>query len=197
MKSLFLKALAFTILTLSFMTPQDILKAQGGGINNDAGLQVIAYYALYHDIETFPAVPAAPADFAEKVTITSDFVMKSTKRFWQIQSTLEMTGLDTNMQGERDGRSSENIFTLQHPGTPKEMVAWIEEYKNADLVFIIKHIDGVMRVIGSEGLPASLETFTIPSGMAVADSRHVNATIRSIGRIAPFYEGAIPLTPAV
>ncbi|UZR95943.1 hypothetical protein [Chondrinema litorale] len=156
----------------------------------------MAYYAHYHDILTFPVVPAAPTDYADKVTITDPFVMKTGKRFWQIQSTLEMSGLESSGQGARDGKSAQNVVTLQHPGTPKNMVAWIEENKNNDLVLIIVHIDGTMRVIGSPGLPASIEEFNIPSGLAVADSRHVNATIRSIGRVAPFYENVIPLTEA-
>lgn len=175
---------------------EDILKPQGGGANNDAGLRVIAYYALYHDIETFPKVPDTPANYAEKVTITDPFVMKSGKAFKQIQSTLETSGLDTSGVGERDGKSAENLLTLQHPGTPAAMVAWIEEHKNSDLILVIQHIDGAMRVIGSEGLPANIEEFNIPSGMKVADPRHVRATIKSVGRIAPFITSPVPLTAA-
>ena len=60
-------------------------------------------------------------------------------------------------------------------------------------MFIVEHIDGGKRVIGSDGLPASIDSVSLPSGIKVADSRHIQMTVKSIGRIAPFYEATIPL----
>jgi hypothetical protein len=174
---------------------QDMLRTDGR--DNDGGLLVFAYWALYTDILTFPKVPVAPTTLAEKVTIADPFVMKQGKRFWQFQSTLLTSSLDGEGVGERDGRSAENKVTLKRVGNEAEVIGWVEQVKNSDLVLIVSHINGNKRVIGSEGLPASLEKFTIKSGGAVKDEISVVAEFMSVGRIAPFYTAAVPLTPAV
>jgi len=174
---------------------QDMLRTDGR--NNDGGLLVFTYWALYTDILTFPKVPAAPAVLADAVTIASPFVMKTGKRFWQFQSTLLTSSLDSEGVGERDGRSAENKITLKRTGNEAEIIGWLEQVKNSDLILIATQISGSRRVIGSEGLPASLEKFSIKSGAAVKDEISVTAEFMSVGRIAPFYTAAVPLTPAV
>lgn len=173
---------------------EDIVKS--GARDNDGGLKIFAFYALLEDILTFPVVPPTPTDLSDSVTITDDFVMKTGKKFWKIESTLETSGLDGSMVGERDGRSAENMLDLQHPGSNKSFIGWLEENKNRNLVLIVEEIGGSFRVIGSPGLPASIEKATFPSGKKVADAKKIEVTIKSIGRIAPYYEGTIPITPA-
>jgi hypothetical protein len=172
----------------------DMLRTDG--LDNDGGLKVIAYWTLYRDILTFPKVPADPSSFAAKVTIVDNFVMKSGKKFWQFQSTLLTPFLDSEGVGERDGRSAENKITLKRVGNEADIIGWLEYVKNTDLVLIVEHIGGSRRVIGSEGLPCSLEKFSLKSGAAVKDEISVTAEFLSVGRIAPFYTGTIPLTPA-
>jgi hypothetical protein len=173
---------------------KDMLRTDGR--DNDGGLLVFAYWTLYHDIATFPKVPANPTTLAEKVTIADPFVMKTGTKFWQFQSTLLTPFLDSEGVGERDSRSAENKLTLKRAGNEDEILGWIEQVKNSDLVLIVSHINGKKRVLGSEGLPASLEKFTIKSGGAVKDEISVTAEFMSVGRIAPFYTAAVPLTPA-
>jgi len=181
------------------MNLEDILKPTGAGNDNMAGLRVFSYYALYHEIATFPVPPTrdVATTYAELKTVTADFVFNTGGRFWKFQSTLEKSNLDGEAQGERDGKSSKNIVTLQHPGISAQMLGWLEEHKNSDLVLLTEDLDGKLRIVGAPGLPAGITDFKTPGGMAVADPKHVQITIESIGHLAPYYEGTIPLTPAV
>jgi len=177
------------------ITPVDILKDETIP-HNDGSLRVILYWCLYHDILTFPEVPASPTAYDAAITIEEDIVMKTGKKYQKREGTLEANGLDFNIVAERDGRSAENIHTLQHPGSNPKLQGFLEWHKNSSLVFIAQHIDGTMKLIGSPGLPASIDTGEGKGGLKVADSRHIKFTVKSVGRIAAIYKGDVPLTPA-
>lgn len=175
---------------------EDIEKVPGE--NNDGGLGVYMYYALLQDILTFPKVAPAPTDYAASVTVSADFVMKTGKKFYKFQNTLEKSSLQTTSAGERDGRSAENMYNFQHPGNKPQAVAWLEQNKNSDLVCIVEDVaTGFKRILGSEFLPASFESFEVTSGDAVSSEKVVRGSIKSVGRVAPFYTGTIPLTAAI
>lgn len=174
---------------------EDLLKTSGQ--DNDGGLGVFCYYARHKDIKTWPAVVAAPATYKERVTADGDFVFETGACFKRFQNTLEKSSLESQGVGERDSRSAENLYNIQHPGNKESVIGWLEEMKNEDLVVVVVDVaSNTKRILGSEHLPASFESFNVTSGMAVADEKRVIATIKSIGRIAPFYEGDLPLTPA-
>ena len=174
--------------------PSDILWTDGQ--DNDAGLASELYYAPLADVATFPAVIAVPTNFDEKVTVSSDFVMQSGKQFFQIYGTLEKGSVISTLVGERDGKSFENMAKFVHPGNKPYLLGFLEYLKNTNLVFIVKELDGQMRIIGSEDLPAKIDAAESTTGEAVADLKHIEITVKSIGRIAPVYTGTVPLTPA-
>ncbi len=177
------------------MDLEEVNSIDGG--DNDGGLQINLYYARVSEILTFPKVPVAPTTFAEKVTVVDDFVFDTGGRFYPLRGTVEKNSLDSNSQGEPGSLSAENPLMITHKKVSPTMIGFLEECKNDDLVLLATTIDGQTRIIGSENLPAMMQEFKVPGGKAVADPRNVEVTFKSVGRTAPWYTGAIAITPAV
>ena len=168
------------------------------GQNNDAGITMKAYYCLWSDIATFPAVDIATAatDFADMATITSPIVFKPTKAWKEIYATLEKGKLDCEMVGERDGKAFRNTATLSHPGNAPAAMGWAEFMKNSHAVLLVQELDGNWRLVGNNILPAQISTLTTTTGDAIDSAKGMMIEVQSIGRIAPRYTGAITTTPA-
>lgn len=177
------------------MNLEEILNVDGG--NNDGGLGINFFYARLSEISTFPKIPDAPANLAEKVTITDDFAFNTGGRFYKLQGTVEKNSLESSSQGESGSLSAENALVITHKKISATMLGWLEECKNDDLVLLATDLAGQIRVVGSEHLPAMIMEFKVSGGAAVADARNVTLTVKSVGRIAPFYTGTISETPAV
>lgn len=175
----------------------DMLRRDGQ--DNDGGLRVNAFYCAFNDILTFPNPPNAVVanTFSEFVTITAPFVMRTGRRFWTMQATLLTPQFESNLVGERDARSFENTYSFKRRGIEAEMLGFMQFCKNTDMVMIIQRINGVFHVIGSPGLPASIETGQIMTGAAVSDECALTFSVKSVGPPPFIYTGAIPLTPAV
>ncbi len=168
----------------------------GNGQNNDGGLETIMYYARISDFATIEALPTA-TDFSDKMVIAGDHAFNTGKCFKKIGITLEKGSLVSNMVGERNSHSFENMATFGFPGNEAEALAFIEEVKNDDLICLVVELaTGQVRQLGSEKVPAHFESGETSTGTAVADFKGNNYVIKSVGRIAPVYTGAIVITPA-
>jgi hypothetical protein len=178
------------------MEIQDILRQVG--VDNDAGLKTRMFYARMRDIETFPTVPATMTTLADKVTLEGDFVMKEGKRFGFIEGSLEKNNLNNSGAGQNGNSSAANMLTFYSYGTDPAILGWIETYKNDDLLLISEDLQGNKRVYGSDGLPCQImPDWQEVGGASVADEKFIQINFRSVGRIAKFFEGDIPLTVAV
>jgi hypothetical protein len=179
---------------------QSVETVSGG--DNDAGLKRKFYFALHKDVLTWPSLAATPTTYAEKTTYTTPFVMKSTKRFWEIDLTTNKdNGLDSESAGSVGSLSSINKLRGLSARISPAIVGWIEEHKNDELVFIVEELDGQLKVVGDEGLPAMFESFMVQGGGKVGDDKQATFAITGPGRIAKYYGTvavplAIPLTPA-
>jgi hypothetical protein len=168
------------------------------GLDNDAGLKTKLFYARARDVEDWPTIPVAMTALADKVTLEGDFVMKSTKRFGFIEGHIEKNKFNNAGAGQVGNSSAANILTFYMYGTDPDVLGWIETYKNDDLVLIAEDLQGNYRVYGADGLPAQImPDWQEEGGASVADEKFITVNFRYVGRIAKFYSGAIPLTPAV
>lgn len=168
------------------------------GVDNDAGLKTRLFYARMRDIETWPTVPATMTTLSDKVKLIGDFVMKVGKRFGFIEGSLEKNALSITGAGQLGNSSAANMLTFYHYGTDPDILGWIETYKNDDLVLIAEDLQGNLRVYGAPGIPCQImPDWQEQGGANVADEKFIQINFRSVARIAKFYEGAIPLTPAV
>lgn len=168
------------------------------GLDNDAGLKTKLFYARARDVEDWPTIPASMTTLADKVTLEGDFVMKSTKRFGFIEGHIEKNNFTNSGAGQVGNSSAANQLTFYMYGTDPDVLGWIETYKNDDLVLIAEDLQGNYRVYGADGLPAQImPDWQEVGGASVADEKFIQVNFRYVGRIAKFYSGAIPLTPAI
>ncbi len=174
---------------------EDVLNTTGG--NNDAGLKRTIYFALAADVETWPTLPGSPATYEDLVLHDGAFAMKTGKQFFSFEAQVRKSGLDTESAGERGSKSAVNRLEVMRSNISASVVGFLETHKNDEMVFIVEELNGDLRVIGDDDLPATIEDFKITGGKDVSDERSVSFTAESVGRVARYYTGqAIPLTPA-
>jgi hypothetical protein len=165
---------------------------------NQAGLMRTIYFALAADVATWAGFPAAPATYADLVTHDSAFVMASTKQFFSFEATVRKSGLSFEAAGERGSKSSINRLEIIKASLSASMLGFLEAHQNDEMVFICKDLDGEMRVLGTETLPAMIESYSGATGADVTDGKETQIVIESVGKIATIYTSqTVPLTPAV
>lgn len=167
----------------------DLVWAQGS--DNMGGLRGKIFYCPIEDILTWPTIAT------DKISYTGNFICKTGKNFVTIYHTLGTGKIDETTVGERDGKSIENLIEFFFPGGKKEVAAFKRKAQNTPAVVIGKDSDGNYRVIGTEDLPAYLESASGTTGAASADRRGSTFQWKAESVAPPmFYEGTIPLTPA-
>jgi len=167
------------------------------GQDNTAGLMTEFYFAKLDDIDTFPTPIADPTTPEEKMTISEDFVMKDGKGFHKGYMTWGRGGVSWSLQGPMDGKSFTHNFEFYKPGADKESLAFLSLAKNENLVFIVKDKDGNFRVVGSEGIPAKMDSVDGGTGQSGEDDKGDTITFVSEGANPPyFYEGSVPVAAA-
>ncbi len=170
------------------------------GKENMGGLKVIGYYALISDIANFPELPLNPATAVEEVTLESvtGFTFNTGKNFLKLYSTQETGAVISEPQGEVDGQSFVHKANIFYPGSEVEAMAFMKAVNNANMVFVFEEASGgARRVVGSAAFPAKCKP-SHTTGAKTADRKGMSMDIQSYGTTpAPFYTGAISLTPAV
>ena len=183
------------------MAFEDILFGQGQ--DNMAGLIGDLYFAPLDDID-LTALPAIGAD----LVVTGNITLKALKKFFRLYNTRGNGKITSNVVGERDGRSFENIFEYKFPGDTKEVISFLRQVSNTPGVLIGKTPQGVYRLLGlsvvkdTDGvtdvttfdLPAYLETAAGDSGAAGADAKGHTISFKSEALCPPLiYTGTVDL----
>lgn len=182
----------------------DLLWPQGK--DNMGGLLGELYYIPTEDLDE-SQLPTLDVD---GVTLTGDFVPKTDKKFFRIYCTRGTGVLQDNSVGERDGKSHENLVDFFIPGAVKNVESFKRRVQNTPCVIVCSDTDGNFRVLGvaalgdegsesvSLAMPAYLESKTGTTGAAGTDRRGSTFQFKSEAPHPPlFYDGTIPLTPAV
>jgi hypothetical protein len=179
-------------------TIDNIQKPKDKPFENTPGNKRYVYFALLAeiDITTFPKTPENPTTLAEAATITDPITFISGGRFYKFENTVEKPKLMSEMVGETDGKGWENKGTVVIPGNTKDLVGFLKLYTNADFIIIFQDMEGNHRLLGTPDLPANFSTGNMDSGDAVGSTKATTLELRAPGTLAPFYEGAIPETPA-
>lgn len=164
------------------------------GANNDAGIKVDIAYIPYSWIKTWPTTKDIDNanSFGELVRYYGNFELHEGKYWSIIESTMHKGILKSTLAGERDGRSAENDLEFVHPGNEDYLLGFIEYFKNTRTVLAVRERDKTeWRIVGSDGLPATLKTAEITTGGEVKDLKHAKMSFDSAGRIAKIYSGTI------
>ena len=166
------------------------------GAQNTPGLKIFHRFALYADATTIPAPIGSPANFAEVVEVSADFVFATGKQWFKMEGILNKNMVDSNFSEQLDAAGVDNLFTIVVENTPTNR-GFIQQYKSANLLMLIEDQQGNLILLGQTGLPARILSTSIKSGAAQPDEKNITLTVGSVGAIAPFYTGALQDTPAV
>lgn len=183
------------------MILEDVKNPLGG--NNDAGLKRTFYFGLAADVETWPTTAAIPATYAEKIELSSEVVMKSTKQMFALEVTVNKdNALDSESAGEMGSLSAKNMLRGLSARVTSSMLGWLEEHKNDELFFIVEENTDQLLFVGDEAVPAMFENFNVTRGGKVEDPKQITFSIVNFGRLSKYYGTvaaplAIPLTPAL
>lgn len=163
-----------------------------GTENNMGGTAQILYFASVQDILTWPTPAVAPAN---QFVMTTPFIMKSTKKFFQLYTTIDTSELEIGGNGDIDGRSFKPSLKLHYPGFSDDAVLFMNTIKNDKLALIIPLADGSMFQMGSDKFFA----YANPSFKSTTTSgkgKGFDIEIMSWQPNILKYAAAIPLTPA-
>lgn len=146
----------------------------GDGDDNMGGLRTIAYYALHSDFTAAghpnPADRESASFTAELSTISTAPTFNSGKGWKQLYITEDTGGVESELQGEKDGRSWINKFMGFHPGIRAQVLGWLRFITNAGVYMLGDDAEGSKRLVGSRYYPAKLET-ALPSTTTTAAGR--------------------------
>lgn len=172
---------------------QDVNRTDGNDVT--PGLKTIAFVALCSQIATFPNVVGA-TNPGDKVTIDDDIIFATGGKFYKFYTTREKGKFTQKLDGERDCRSFEYMYEFSFPGNTPEALGVINNIKNANTVWVVDDLDGNKRLLGSIDNPCEVTVAEEDSGDKFNTYKGYKITVRATGKPAPFYNGAVSLTPA-
>lgn len=143
------------------------------GADNMGGLQTVALYCLHSEVATHakPKTQAQANSFEELVTVTSDHTFKSGKGWKKFYSTEDASFHANDAQGEIDGMSYHPTATLYHPLMGAKFLGWARHMLNRGSYWVVKDIEGLKRMLGSQGRPARIKVFKATTGTVAADRK--------------------------
>lgn len=169
------------------------------GVKNVGGMVPELYVADIDDILTWPTKAASPTTPADKINYTGAFVMKSTKKFVKIESELGYSEIKWESAGPRKGKGFKHTAEMFVPENSASNLGVLSLLADKDVIVIGKDRTGTFRVVGSQLLPAVLDSAPGTTGKKMEDDPGAGTTITfSTEDNDPpaIYTGEIPLTPA-
>lgn len=181
----------------------DILYAQGR--SNPGGIKNAIFYAFAEDVKKWPAAitninTELATTFEEIVTIPAAdaFEFYPGKSFKKLYCTLETGELKFSLIGARDSKSFSNSMEVSYPSNDEKILGFIAASANRELVFLVPEQNGRIKVLGTPGFPAQLETVEGTTGKLVEDGNVAIQTFLSKSPIpAPIYKAPVLLEPAI
>ncbi len=170
------------------------------GNENMGGLKSFIYVAKYDDVLTWPTLPTlATATLDNFAEYTGNIVMKTGKQFFKFYVTLDKGSVNSEAQGEVDGKSLKQSLTIVHPGLQSKIRSFFSSSLNENYVFLVPDAgmdSSVIHMLGSEAFPAKLDSGSAGTGEGTAGLKAANMTFFSYSNRVMAYTGSVPLTPA-
>lgn len=163
---------------------------------NKAGVHQLVHIIPSCDVEDFPALPAydplAPED---SVTLPSDIVVKIGKNWFQINCIVDTGTIRSVAEGNIGSKGFRNETQIELIGASAAKLAWWNQVINGCFIAVVEDKNGRKRVIGN--LKSTAHFDTIEHMINSEDSKGMGLLYDKAGDIAPIYEGALSLDPAV
>lgn len=170
--------------------------------NNTGGLYEDFYFARTADILTWPTKEAStPTPLpSDSIILTDVFIMKTGKKFFHAKTVLGNAEVKWEVIGPRKGKCYKHSFEVFLPQNTNDNLGVLSLMKNDELVVIAKDRNGILRVVGSELMPATLDSGNGTTGKKAEDDPGAGNTLvftTEDNDPPATYAGEIPLTPAV
>ena len=177
---------------------EDVLECSNGD-EGVAGNDRTIYFCFASDLNTMPTVPASTATttLTERVTATGTFGFKPGKCFKKFECTTEMVGVVSELIGSEAAQSWRNSFEGAVKNTAARSIGFVDAIKNGALVVYVPGLEADGRIIGNLKRPARMATGKADTGKKGDDTRQTEFSIQNTGKVAPFWSGVLPLTPAL
>lgn len=164
---------------------------------NKPGVHEVIHIIPSCDVETFPGMKAAynPATPQDSVTIDGDIVLKSGKKWLQIPTIVDTASLRSAGQGNQGSKGYRNEVQIEIAGADASRIAWWNQVINGCFIAVVKDKNNRYRVIGNLDSSAHFEA---PEHIINnEDSKGMGLLFDTVGDIAPFYEGVLPIETVV
>lgn len=177
------------------MDLHDLTGATGPcGAANVKGIAVQIHVACACNVATIPTPPAYdPATPGASVTIATDITMQAGEYFRTIDVITDRGAVRSALEGPQGSQSFRNSLEFALAGSDPATLAWWEQSKNGCLIAIVTEKTGRKRLIGNLLSPAHYESLEVSNSSEANEG--VGMLFDTTGKIAPVYEGVIPLAP--
>ena len=172
----------------------DLIDLKFKGEKNPSGTGTFISVIPLDDLETIQGLPASPATMAERLVIATDHVVKTGKKWIQIDLDLDENEFNGEGIEESLGSSDKLEFTGLIPNFSDEINGSLDYVGNMKCMVMVHLLDGKVLQLGDENIHAEIYK-KFATGKVSSGTRGYSLTIRSYGSIVR-YSGAISYTAA-
>lgn len=140
-----------------------------------------------------PKSHSVAVTLAELATISENHAFETGYGFMDLTITPRTGNIESPMSGELDGKVKNNVFSFMIPGSEAKVLGFERFVMNEDLIVLVPEVDGTYRQIGSEAIPARVETTTHTLGGGAHDGKKgTTFEVHDFAAYsAPIYSGTI------
>ncbi|CAA0172970.1 conserved hypothetical protein [Tenacibaculum maritimum] len=129
-------------------------------------------------------VPTPTGDYATRITIPSDNLAFKADKGWKgIDILVDEGELKNMLVGNRGNKKSKAELEFFIPGFKKDVVGFIDTFKNVPMVFAVKDSNGVIWLVGTKLNGAFMENAEGTTGKKFEDNSGVTCKINANAKL--------------
>ncbi len=165
------------------------------GQDNQAGTQLLGYYALDSWIEQKPAYADSVSTMEDLGQVVGSFGMKDGKTFLPLYASPTTGKIDDNAIEGSDQNGYESIYEFFFPKVGPLSIGFSRQAGTSKFVVAVLDNNGQKRILGiKKGLPATLGSVAATTDVASGGGNGTTFQFRSFQNgPAPVFTGSIPL----
>lgn len=168
-----------------------------------AGIRRRLYFIDKKNIVQWPKLPRDSNGRPQGATYDGIFILATDKEWLYIDILPEKSQLTSEPQGEYPAQTQLNKLVAVHPGIEEEATEFAALMNQADSVFLVEDMQGLLRVVGHEHYPVKV-TVAQDAGQWGGSAPSTTITVEAADDVpAPVYGGIfivdgheITMTPA-
>ncbi len=165
------------------------------GEDNQAGTQLLGYYALASEVKQSPSYSESPTTMGDYGKITGNYTMNGTAVFKPLYASPNSGKIDDTAIEGADQNGHESTYDFVYPKSDPTSIGFARLAGTAKFIVIVLDNNGQKRVLGSKkGLPATLASLSGTSDVTSGGAPGQTYQFKSFQNgPAPVYTGSIPL----